>query len=98
MARPPQLRAAPATGHGGGDYDPHLSGSKFLPSFGLPEMALSRRHFRSKARCRGAELRVGLSRPLHVVEPGEGGGAQKPRESRPAAPAPVRNEQSPGDR
>lgn len=43
----------------------------------------------------GAELRVGLSRPLHVVEPGEEGGAQKPRESRPAAPAQVRERAEP---
>ncbi|KAL6032956.1 hypothetical protein STEG23_010945 [Scotinomys teguina] len=40
----------------------------------------------ARRRVAGVKLRLGLSRPLHVVERLKEGGAQRPSESQPAAP------------
>lgn len=75
MARDPDSSALP--GHGAQEeqrpWQERLGSSKFLPSFGPPEMALGLRHFRPLARgLRGGALTGLLPRPQTV-----GGGARR---------------------
>lgn len=62
-----RLGAARATGHrsSGERWQRCLGSSKFLPSFGPPEMALDLRHFRPLERGWGAGRQAGLPGPLH---------------------------------